>query len=197
MRSNIFLTSSLIVILITSGLLNADDEGPPRPYITTSPHGRYYFKMLPKTLESPKPFEYLDGEPKTIPHTGISYELKADGNDVELWRIEGWYASEVYLAGDGEHLVRMGSWPRGQEPSEDHLAVACYRGGGLFKEYSTADLIKRKRKVKRSLSHYFWRAEDQSYPRIGPNYFKLKTIENTVYTFDIFTGEIISSKRKF
>ena len=134
MRSKIFSVHVFIIFLISSGLIKADDEGPLLPYITTSPHGRYYFKMLPRTLERPKPFEYLDGEPKTIPHTGIAFKLEADGNDVELWRIEGWYASEVYLAGDGEHLVRMGSWPRGQEPSEDHLAVAFYRGGVLFKD---------------------------------------------------------------
>ena len=92
----------------------------------------------------------------------------------------------------------------GSEPKKQDLAVAFYRQGKLIKQYSTADLVKDKSKVRKSLSHYMWLARDaelmKSYSERDPeaelrvfpnNTFRLKTCDGLVYFFVRQSGEWI------
>ena len=180
----------LITILgVAASNVDADSPRTPYPYIVTSAHGGVYFRMVPRPGRSSDGF-------------GIAYRIRDDGSDEELWRTQGWYSTEVFLSNDGEFLVAMGPWNGGTEPRKEDLAVAFYREGKVIKHYSTADLIKDKSKVMKSLSHYTWLARDAemiSGSKRDPeaelrvfsnNTFRLKTCDGLVYLFDMTTGEI-------
>jgi len=186
---------SLLTIATVLGLLvvrvPADMPAPPRAYVTAGPWGEIYFKMLPSAKDR---WNQRDGQ-------GIAYRVRADGPDEELWRTEGWYSFEIFLSHDGRHLVAMGPWNSGNEPSKEDLAVAFYRDGKLLKQYSTAELVKDRSKVSRSISHYRWLARDSEYlsAKKDPeaqlrlsweNTFRLKTCDGIVYEFDVTNGEI-------
>ncbi|WP_162926377.1 hypothetical protein [Teredinibacter purpureus] len=181
----------LIFIAIIPYEMWADSPAMPIPYVEPSSYGSFYFKMIPEVGS------YENGEYEIkSPAYGVAYELLENGDSRELWEVQGWYAFQVYLSNEAEYLVRMGNWASGKKPSKEDLAVAFYHKGVLLKEYSTADLIKIKRSVQRTVSHYFWRSDDQEFPKMEyKNKFLLKTIENRLYTFDISTGEIIEEKK--
>lgn len=129
-----------------------------------------------------------------IPAFGKAYKLNDDGSSTLMWEVSGWYSFENYLSSDGRYLVRMGDWPQGETVSKDHMAVAFYDNGKELKRYSTADLVKNPRKIQRTVSHYFWLAEDQTYPKIEyKNNFLLKAIDGYIHEFDMETGELIKS----
>jgi hypothetical protein len=184
------------LIVLQLDLLRADSEGSPYAYVAAAWDGRYYFKMIPG--KRPEPYRYLTGEERDaveIGSIGIAYEVLPDGSSKELWRTEGWYSYRVYLSRDGNCLVRMGPWNRGQEPSKDDLAIAFYRKGKLLKEYSTEQLMRDKSKVQKSISHYRW-IEYQHEPEIrSDGYFHLRTLDGMSYSFDIETGEIKEAKK--
>lgn len=134
---------------------------------------------------------------------GVAYRLEEDGTFTELWRTEKWYSFEVFLSENGRYLVRMGPWNSGHTPKKTHLAVAFYKEGTLLKTYSTAELVKSKRAVLTTVSHYMWLARanhdiDDTPPdpeatlRLDyQNIFHLKTIDGIVYAFDATTGDIV------
>ena len=192
----------LIILLFTCSTLLADSEAMPTPRVTVSENAQYIFKQLPSLRD--KDYKVI-GEP-----WGAAYELQNDGTFRELWRVEGWYAWTMYLSNDGRYLVRMGNWAHGSEPSPRNLAVAFYDNGKLLADYSTADLVKDKTKVRASVSHYVWlsyqvyRLEDgpesrllEPRPKLDyANKFYLKTCDGISYTFDATTGKIIEEKKE-
>ena len=144
----------LVLLLITVvGIavhdVNADSPRTPFPYIVTASNGIVYFRMFPR----PRPGNWSDGY-------GIAYRIRDNGSDVEMWRTRGWFSTEVFLSNDGGFLVAMGPWNGGSEPRNEDLALAFYREGKVIKQYSTADLVKDKSKVMKTLSHYDWLARD-------------------------------------
>jgi hypothetical protein len=187
----------LITVLGVAALnVYADSPRSPFPYVVRASDGSIYFKMFP----GPHPGNHSDD-------FGIAYRIRDKGADVELWRTQGWYSTEVFLSNDGDFLVAMGPWNGGSEQKKEDLAVAFYRKGQLMKRYSTADLIKDKSKVGKSLTHYTWLARDaelkkpynerdhEAELRIFPsNTFRLKTCDGLVYFFDMTTGEIKDRK---
>jgi hypothetical protein len=180
-------------LAMTASSLLADSPAPQVPYVAVAPRGAAYFKMIPREAK------WGDG-------FGIAYRLRRDGSDEELWRTDGWYSFEVFLSYDGDYLVAMGPWSIGHEPSKEDLAVAFYRRGKLLRQYSTADLVKDKSKVRASVSHYMWLARDiERFPETKKdpeselsvswdNTFRLKTCDGIVYEFDMTTGEIKKKK---
>jgi hypothetical protein len=170
----------LFICYLFVNIVKADLPAIPFPMVTASNHGITYFTMLPEKNN------YKSG-------IGVAYKLEETGKSKELWHVNGWYAFQVYLSNNGDYLVRMGNWPQGMEPSSDDLAVSFYKKGIMLKSYSTADLIKNKTSVKRTVSHYIWQASDNNYPNLNySNEFVLKTIEGVEYMLDITSGNIIN-----
>jgi hypothetical protein len=127
------------------------------------------------------------------PH-GIAYSMDQDGNLIEMWRTEGWYAFKVYLSEDGRYLVRMGLWAGDQEGHSD-LAVAFYDKGKLLREYRVRDLLKERDALGYSVSHYDWIPPVQSKPNgFYGGTFRLTMADKTVYSFEIATGGILLSE---
>lgn len=185
---------SLVLALLLGAIVWAPfswAQTPPRfePRVTAAMRAPYYFTMLPAQ------YDYKEGDyEETAPARGVAYRLEEDGNSASLWEVEGWYATTVYLAANGTHLIRMGNWPEGNVPEQDDLAVAFYKEGELLKSYSTADLVGNPNNVRPESDHYFWLARDENYPELTySNHFLLKTIENKIFEFDISTGDIIGT----
>jgi hypothetical protein len=174
----------IAALLLIYSIAWADSEAPPYPYVTVSEYGGYYFKMIPD-----KQNQY-DGDNGS----GICFEVTTDQTDKILWTTTGWYAFVTYLSYDGAYLIRMGNWPRGQELSSEHLAVAFYKEGELLKSYSTKDLVKDPSSIERTVSHYSWSAES---PKLDSyeHRFTIVTKDNNEYVFDITNGSIISQKK--
>lgn len=178
------LRTFLLIIIFASVVLAitpvswADSEAPPRTYITTSAGGQYYFKMIPDD------FDWDKG-------TGFCFKVTGGETDELLWKLNGWYSFKNFLSYDGKYLVRMGNWTRGAELSDDHLAVAFYKEGQLLKSYSTKDLVKDSSKIELTISHYFWLKQPPQLDAFG-HMFKLITIDDIEYTFNVSTGEVVS-----
>ncbi len=119
----------LFILCSFVSIVKADLPVIPFPKVTASSHGITYFTMLPEKNN------YENG-------IGVAYKLEETGESKELWRVNGWYAFQVYLSNNGTYLVRMGNWAQGMEPSNEDLAVSFYKKGIKLKSYSTADLIK-------------------------------------------------------
>ena len=116
------------------------------------------------------------------------------GSDEALWSVEGWYAYEVFLANDGEHLIRLGNWPQGQEPEQADLAVAFYRKDRLLASYSTADVILDPSKVMPRVSHYMYLDERPEFDRRAMR-LELVSVDRVEWIFDVTTGAIVSRKQ--
>jgi hypothetical protein len=159
------------------------------PWVMASGNGRFLFKMVAlkvgvktrKVIEDAKPY-------------GVAYEINTEGEFDEIWRVEGWHASEGYLADDGQHFVRIGTWPKDQEGHTD-LLIAFYDRGKLLKEYRVKDLIRKPEVLENSVSHYQWRPEIQTKSNglMDDKAFHLVLIDKTTYRFDITTGNILET----
>lgn len=194
----------LLFLFCAAPFAVADQPAPVFRHVTTSQGGRCFFKMIPEKwrYENNRPVKEKDA-------WGVAYELDENGELVELWRTEGWYASEVFLSHDGRYLVRMGVWSVISEEFDD-VAVAFYDRGKLLKSYEVRDLIKRLHRIEFSASHYKWRPEKQTVPNgisselfpgsflqsdyLQGDYFHLVMIDKTAYRFDLATGTIIATE---
>jgi hypothetical protein len=182
----------ILLVGVTQPLL-ADTPRMPTPRITVSSSGRCFFTLLPPQ------FDGRDGT--TRKPFGVAYKLEESGALHELWRTEGWYAFTCFLSDNGLYLVVLNDSPMGHELSKDP-ALLFYDRGKLLGQFSTADLVKDKTKVRSSASHYQWLfdpsdLEDElpAHPA-GPNYadqeneFVLTTIDGVSYTFDATWGKL-------
>ena len=159
------------------------------PWVMASNNGRFLFKMVALKLDV-KTGKTIGG---TKPY-GVAYEINTEGEFNEIWRVEGWHASEGYLANDGQHFVRIGTWPKDQNGHTD-LLIAFYEHGKPLKEYRVKDLIKKPELLENSVSHYNWRPQIQTEPNglLDGNAFHLVLIDKTTYRFDITTGNIVET----
>lgn len=174
---------SLLTFLMVGASVWADRPAPERQYIEVAPGSQYFFIMLPAGAAGNV----------VLPPRGHAYKLERGGSFVSLWQVEGWFAQSTLLTRDGHHLVRMGPWA--SAPPEDELAVAFYKDGEEHARYSVADLLEDTDKIERSVSHYRWESYSDEFPRLTvDNRFQLLTIENTLITFDVATGELIDRK---
>jgi hypothetical protein len=184
-----------VAVIVLAGLapatLPVDLEFQPRPYVVATSDGAYFFKMSPDPEEP-------DNRDKGF---GYAFKPEVGRDNTQLWSTSGWYADQVFLARDGKHLVRLGNWPRGSEPSKSDLALGFYESGQLLKSYSTAELIRDPSRVIRTASHYGYLGD------VAPGFaseptlladtlaFRLVTCDGIEYLFDAVTGNISSSRQ--
>jgi len=164
----------------------ADSPAAPRPWVATSKHGDFVFKMVPPKWKEEGNKYVVEREP-----FGVTYEISEDGEFKEVWRTEGWYTFEGYLSEDGRYFVRFGPWASDQKNHTD-LAIAFYDRGKLIKQYQVKELIRKPDLLEDSVSHYMWRPAIQTKPNgFYGGTFHLVMIDKTTYSFDYETGEII------
>ena len=116
-----------------------------------------------------------------LPHKpfGRAYQVQSDGQIRELWRVEGWYSTrECFLSDNGRYLVRIIDSP-GASYSKD-LAIAFYDRGDLVRQLSAFDLVTGD-------------ANGLAFDLSDDNTFRMMTGDGDIYSFDVTTGEIIST----
>ncbi len=166
----------IFLVLGTSLLFSAsiyDTEAPPYTYVISSENGKFIFKM------------FAEGK-------GIMYEVTDADYNKEIWKVEGWYAFKTFITNDGQYLIRIGNWPRGNKPSEDDLAIAFYEKDKLIKSYSTRELIKDDSLVEISASHYGFMKE---LPHLDGSHIIFTAADGIIYKFDVTTGIILSADK--
>ncbi|MCB0278841.1 MAG: hypothetical protein KDD94_05025 [Calditrichaeota bacterium] len=174
----------MIFLLLISMLFWQDRERPPYPFIIQSQNGAYYFKMSPSKKA---PYDRELGE-------GYAFKIAAGDEDELVWSTTKWYAYEIYLANDGEHLIRIGNIPRGKKQSDKHLAIAFYRNGKLIKKYSTLRLLGNYQ-VQPTASHYQFKGDEAGIENEVKKIFKLKLVNNQVLRFNFTNGDILEGAK--
>ncbi|MEK7880662.1 MAG: hypothetical protein AAB210_02045 [Deltaproteobacteria bacterium] len=177
----------VLFVLISCSPSAADKEARPYPYVATANNGRFYFKMSPDPNDPNAQWDLGKGY-------GTLFEINNDGTEKALWKVEGWYAFTTYISNDGKYLVRMNIWPGGQEPSDEHLAIAFYKNGKLLKSYSTKDLIKNPSVIRPMISHYSYLKKIVGFEEPYNYRFTIQTVDNIEYVFDASNGMIVSRK---
>lgn len=161
----------------------ADTEMPPGDYTKETENGRYVFVML--APEGPYRGASTNKEIRALyKHSGLYVK---DGPYDPLWTVY-WYSFAVYPASDGKHVVRMGPWAQ----TTSDLAIAFYENGKELKQYAILDLVKDTDRLRRTVSHFFWRTDLRYDDKEGTVF--LKTVDGISYTFSVKTGEIIDKK---
>lgn len=160
----------LFLIIGFAPAVAADSERMPFPHVKSSPAGDAYAKSVPEGFDRMK---------------GKTYVYRVGNPEDELLYTYDWFASDVYPMGG--HLVRLGPWARGQEASEDDLAIGFYLDGKMLREYSTLDIVNmaydEATNISRSFSHYTVFKEVIGYQLLS------MAVVNVKYTFDIKTHE--------
>lgn len=180
---------SWLLMSLLSTPVWADSARAPFDYTKEVAGGKYVFVMLAARGGS----LFDPGAPDDVgvidPDRGVRKTYKLSGlypadQAVPLWTVS-WYAFTVFPASDGDHLVRLGPWAS----STEQLAVAFYSKGVELKRYLIRDLVKDPTRLRNSVSHFFWMANDHFDDKTLRFY--LKTVDGNEYTFSILTGEII------
>ena len=112
-----------------------------------------------------------------------------------LWSVD-WLAPRegIFLAEDGVHLIRWETWPHFPDRGH-HLgreAVSFHANGKLLRSYRVNDLIDNPLALPHTERGYEWERRSEFQDVFT---FKLTTHDGNVFTFDIRTGEMLSSHR--
>ena len=166
----------------------ADDEASNRPLVVASEHGNCYAKSVPSARYG---------------NEGQTHVYVVEGGADTLVATFDWYADRLHLecnVADASgvtalSVVQFGPWARGQEASDDVLALAFYWNGRLLRRYSTLDIAGRPENVSASVSHYSVIDEVIGYQWVDGNRYRfaIRTIDNRTITFDAAAGTIVSS----
>lgn len=167
-----------------------DWETLPHAYVVATADGAYYFKMTPDPADHANRSKGF----------GYAFKVEEGRSDSLQWTTSGWYAHKVFIAPDGIHLVRVGNWPLGGEPSTADVAVSFYEAGHLLASHSTAELIRDAARVTRTSSHYDFLGLPapslvSSSGDKSTTYFKLTTVDQVSYVFDVCTGVVVSAEQ--
>ncbi|MBU0514520.1 MAG: hypothetical protein KJ621_07075 [Proteobacteria bacterium] len=151
----------------------ADTPARPRPYVKRSPRGLVELTMG------------LSGGTARRTDTGRL-----------LWKVDFYaFLGQMVLLDDGRTFILRGPWAR-LRAGLANLALAFWRDGRVFREYSVGDLLRDRSRIRRTVSHFFWRNN-----RPGPGFkaglsadqrfYTLGLVDGTYYTFGTATGKIV------
>ncbi|WP_028886811.1 hypothetical protein [Teredinibacter turnerae] len=180
----------LIIGLFLSSLSYGDSPALPISYLVESENGKYIFAMISPLDRDVELSSLNDQWMKKISKIRDQYSQSGmylnDGSKKPLWSVS-WYAHSVQVANDGEHIVRDGPWAS----SFSDEAVTFIKNGNVLREYSVNDLVMKKRKVERTVSHFFWRKETL-FDRKQLKYY-ISTLDSKHYVFNVATGQVSNS----
>ena len=177
-----FILLSFLLLTAFSGSALADKEKVNDQYSVTSPNGKYIIELIPSANfgEAGK---------------GFAFAKEDTHRKDTLWHVE-WFAKKVFLADDGSHLIRFGPWARDKKVLGD-IAIGFYKNGKVVKQYLVKDLVKDKKSISATVSHYTWESCDSAVVSGLSKDFKTYTLVTTdriMYVFNTSTGKIIKKK---
>lgn len=177
-----------IGVLFATSPAFADDEASNRPLVVASEYGNCYAKSIPYA---------------SYGNEGQTRVYVVENGDDTIAATFDWYSNRLHLecnvadssGATAISVVEFGPWARGQEATDDVLALAFYWNGRLLRRYSTLDIAGTPNNVIASVSHYSVVEEVIGYQWADGNRyrFSIRTIDNRTITFDAGAGTIISS----
>jgi len=102
---------ALVILLFGIALFTARADSPATPFafVTSAPEGLFFLSMVPPLSKEPDWHIIL-----RKPYAAL-FEPQDDGSFKELWRIESFYAFQVFLTWDGRYMVALGPWNMGDK----------------------------------------------------------------------------------
>lgn len=180
----LLLSVSAVLAILISKTVSADDEASNRIVVRSSEYGGVYARSIPAESYGSK------GKTKIF-HVGADQDA--------LIAEYPWYASVIYLGGEGEDtVVRFGPWQRGRQPEAGHFAIGIYRRGKTIREYNTLQMQQLGSGASSSVSHYT--IFNNSRPRFrwvkGNTYvLEVEGVSGKVFNFALDTGEVTTSPK--
>lgn len=177
-----FIIAGFLLLTVLSESAFADKEKVNDQYSVTSPNGKFVIEMIPSTNfgEAGKGFAFATSD---VQHKDT------------LWRVD-WFAKKVFLADDGLHLIRFGPWAKDKKGLTDN-AIGFYKKGKALKQYLVKDLVKDKKSISATVSHYMWESCDSAVVSGLSKDFKTYTLvtnDRIMYVFNTSTGKIMKKK---
>jgi len=127
----------------------------------------------------------------TDPKENIYFIAPYINDDININHSHYFYESQLVFSSDGKYFAVFGVSPLGlPEETRGTIAIAFYSNGRQFKKYTQADLVEADG-TSFSFSPVGWHYERDFDPT--KNIISVTTIEDTVYKFDITTGDIIDT----
>jgi hypothetical protein len=100
------------------------------------------------------------------------------------------YPSELFLAGDGQHLVRV----QGRVKDDADTVIVLYKQGRVLRAYICADLVKDKDGAGRTSEGYRIIAGGPGFvDRDGRLRFRVGIVGGSEFVFDCDTGDIVAA----
>lgn len=184
---------SAIAFLMLGAGASADSPARPSTYEVVSPDQKFVFVMIPPYAldEELKTWneEYGEKVRQIRSVRSVSGMYLNDGSSEPLWTVS-WYAFGTEIFSDGVHVVRHGPWA--SRFSDE--AISFFEKDKLLKTYRVSDLVMDRRRVERTVSHFFW--SEESRLEDGALRYTLWTADRRCYVFDVTTGEIVSVKSR-
>lgn len=180
------LATSVLLGLLRSAAVHADEEAGNLPHVQSDSWGRCYAKSVPA---------------ETYGEAGTTRVYEVTATEDRLLASYDWFSQQIHLQcnmsnnGDsGVSVVQIGPWPRGHAASADHLAIAFHFNDRLLRRYSTLDIAGRSDNVQASVSHYMVVERIDGYRWTdGDRYaFDLRTVDGRRLSFDPTTGRPIA-----
>jgi len=172
----------IVVVFIINSSASGDSPTRKYSYTKVTKNNKYILVML-------RPWARQFVDPKTgkiYKHSGL---YKNDGSSTPLWTIN-WFARTVIPDSDGKHLVRFGPWAS----STYDLAVSFYKEGKQINSYRVRDLVKDESKLRRTVSHFFWKVTSEYKEK--EKILNVKTVDGQEYNISIANGFIQSTEGK-
>lgn len=115
----------LVALTLIPAVCVAETVLKPTKYTKITRNQKYTFMMIPHAFPRPRRTSGL---------------YRRGDLSRPLWTVD-WYAFDVDVASDGEHVVRWGPWP---VLTDNHhsIGVAFYRKGKKIRYYTVAELAK-------------------------------------------------------
>jgi hypothetical protein len=179
-------------VILTPLLAYGDTVAPPYSYAIPSSDGKFVFVML-SPIEAERDGLYLSDEDRQE-----SQRLRAkyrssgmylnNGSVTPLWTVD-WYAYTVFVASDGIHLVRRGTWA---ETLSDE-AITFFANGKELRSYKVGDLVDTRFLLPNTVAQIMWVDNINLDDEKGT--LTVTTLSKEKYVFDYRTGEILSASR--
>ncbi len=182
-----------LLAYITSQLTFGDSFAPPSSYKVVSQNQKYVFVMIAPLSTEQDANYWIDTKKNEILEIRNKYSKSGmylnDASNKLLWSVD-WYGAGVEIANDGEHVVTS----FGMASDLQDRVLTFYANGSPIKSYTVQQLVKKKRKLQHTNSHFFW--EKESLFDTEKNKYYIQTVDDRHFIFDITTGNIVSDPKQ-
>ena len=169
-----------------------DKFAPQSSYIVISSNQKYVFVMIAPLSAERDASNWIEPKKNEIIEIRRKYSKSGmylnDESNTLLWSVD-WYRYGVEISNDGVSVISTA----GMASEMESTALTFYSNGNPVQSYTVNQLVKNKRKMQHTASHFFW--EKESLFDREKNRYYIETLDEMHYIFDTSNGAIISSSK--